>query len=38
MRAGFAHAGSAYEPSAPQLAPGLDRFAIGLTLGFMLDL
>ena len=38
MRAGFAHAGSAYEPSAPQLSPGIDRFAIGLSVGFMLDL
>ncbi len=43
MRTGFAHAGSAYEPPARQssavgTAPGVDRFAIGLTLGFMLDL
>ena len=34
MRAGFAHAGSAYASSAP----GEDRFAIGLSVGFMLDL
>jgi hypothetical protein len=41
MRAGFAHSGSAYEPPARRtegLAPGADRFAIGLTVGFMLDL
>jgi len=38
MRAGFAHSGSAYQAAAPQVAPGADRFAIGLTVGFMLDL
>jgi hypothetical protein len=38
MKAGFGHAGSAYERSAPVPASGLDRFAIGLTIGVMLDL
>jgi len=49
MRAGFGHSGSAYEAPGPQLrvpgqadgnAPpaGTDRFAIGLTVGIMLDL
>ncbi|HSO40707.1 MAG TPA: hypothetical protein VLT33_49615 [Labilithrix sp.] len=49
MRAGFGHSGSAYQAPGPQLrvpgqpdgnAPpaGTDRFAIGLTVGVMLDL
>ena len=38
MRAGFGHTGSAYRPRLPLVAPGVDRFAIGLTVGFMLDL
>ena len=38
MRAGFGHKGSAYGPSLPLVAPGVDRFAMGLTVGFMLDL
>ncbi len=48
-RVGFAHAGSVYEDPGPQLKiagfpdnnvlpAGLDRFAVGLTVGVMLDL
>ena len=48
-RTGFAHSGSAYGPPGPQLTradgvgqnalpAGLDRFALGLTVGVLLDL